>query len=157
MPRLPRLVPLLPLLLAGCVESSKPTPLSRSLYARLGGEEGIKRIVDDFVADVAENKDIRPQHKKHFVSGDVAGLKRKLVEQLCEATGGPQKYTGKTMREAHKGLGINDKDFNALVASLKRALKKNNVGEAEQKELLDILAPLKGEVVEPARPDAGEP
>src|SRR5262245_49212315 len=97
MTALRRTCPLLLLALAGCMEGGKPTPLARtpSLYTRLGGEPGLTRLVDDLVANVVLSDKIKPEHKRHFVKGDVAGLKRKLIEQLGEATGGPQKYTGK--------------------------------------------------------------
>jgi hemoglobin len=150
MTALRRACPLLLLALAGCLEGSKPTPLARtpSLYTRLGGEPGITRIVDDLVANVVLSDKIRPEHKTHFVKGDVAGLKRKLIDQIGEATGGPQKYTGKSMKEAHAGLGITREDFNALVAALAKALDDNGVATADKDELLAKLAALKDDVVE---------
>src|SRR5207237_4210397 len=93
--------------LAGCMEGQKPEPLPRaSLYDRLGRAEGITRVVDDFVGNVAADPRIKPSHKHHFEHGDVAGLKKKLTDQIGAATGGPEKYTGRGMREAHKGLKI---------------------------------------------------
>jgi hemoglobin len=121
---------------------------SSSLYERLGGEDGIKKVVDDFVVAVMENDKIRDVHKTHFKQGDVAGLKKKLVDQIGAATGGPQKYTGKNMKDAHKGMGITNADFDALVASLNTALDKNKVGAKEQKELLELLGPMRKDVVE---------
>jgi hemoglobin len=146
-----RILPCVLLLpLAGCMEGQKPNPLPRtpSLYARLGGEPGIKAIVDDLVANVLASDKIRDPHKAHLQQGDVAGLKRKLIDQVGEATGGPQKYKGKNMKDAHAGLGITDADFDALVEALVQALNKNKVGEAEKKELLGLLAPLRKDVVE---------
>ena len=139
--------------LVGCMEGNKPekdrlTRLPPPLYERLGKEEGIKKVVDDLVTAVIANRDYRQQHKRHFMDGDVAGLKKKLVDQIGEATGGPQKYTGKNMKDAHKGLGVTDADFAALVASLKTALDKNKVGEKEQTELFDLLGPMRKDVVE---------
>jgi hemoglobin len=105
-------------------------------------------VVDDFVANVAADDRIKEAHKKHFREGDVEGLKRKLVDQVGEATGGPQTYTGKSMKEAHAGLGITDADFDALVAALVRALDQNGVPPAEKDELLGLLAPMRKDVVE---------
>src|SRR5262249_11847148 len=107
----------------------------KSLYVRLGGEKAIARVVDDFVKQVIADDQIKEKHKKHFRSGDVAGLKRKLIDQIGEATGGPQKYKGKSMKEAHKGLGITNKDFDALAGDLVKALDKNKVGKAEKDQL----------------------
>lgn len=149
------------LLVAGCMEGQKPTPLSRtappagsttkpspSLYKRLGGEAAVAKVVDDFVANVMADDQIRAVHKKHFKEGDVAALKRKLVDQVCEAAGGPQHYTGKNMKDAHKGLGITDADFDALVADLVKALDKNKVSAREQDELKALLGPMRTNVVE---------
>lgn len=141
-------------LLAGCMEGQKPKPLqraapaARTLYDRIGGEVVIVKVVDDFVANVAADPQIKERHKKHFMEGDVAGLKKKLVEQIGAATGGPQKYTGKSMKEAHQGLEITDADFDALVADLVKALDNNHVGAAEKNELLQMLGGMRKDVVE---------
>lgn len=142
------------LFVAGCAEGTKPTPLPRvgdksTLYARMGGEAGIKKIVDDLVTEVVASDKYRPEHKKHFQEGDVAGLKKKLFEQFGQEAGGPQKYTGKSMKEAHKGLGITEADFAALVDSLVRALDKNKVSADDQKEFLTKLARYKDDVLAP--------
>jgi hemoglobin len=162
-----RLVPWLLLTLVGCMEGQKPTPLTRTsptagvlkdtvkaaptLYRRLGGRTAIEKVVDDFVDNVVADDKIRPEHKKHFQEGDVAGLKRKLVDQIGAATGGPEHYTGKNMKEAHKGLGITNADFNALVADLVKALDRNRVPAKEQEDLKALLAPMRADIVE--RPD----
>jgi hemoglobin len=101
--------------------------------------------VDEVVADPK----IRERHKKHFMDAEhVPELKKKLVEQVGEATGGPQKYTGKNMKDAHKGQEITDADFDALIGALVRALDKNKVGQAEKDELLALLGPMRKDVVE---------
>jgi hemoglobin len=147
----------LALCLTSCMEGTKPTPLKRvsedkqpakSLYDRLGGEKAITKVIDDFVANVIADENYRPPLKKHFEEGDVAGLKKKLVDQIGEASGGPQKYTGKNMKEAHKGLGITNADFDALVADLVKALDDNHVGKAEKDALLGMLGKMRPDVVE---------
>jgi hemoglobin len=153
-----RLLPLLLVIsLTGCMEGTKPTPVKRvsdkeqsakSLYDRLGGEKAIAKVVDDLVANVMADESYRPALKKHFKEGDVAGLKKKLVDQIGEATGGPQKYTGKSMKEAHKGLGITDAEFDALVNDLVKALDANKVPKPEQDELLGMLRKMRPDVVE---------
>jgi len=62
-------------------------------------------------------------------------------------SGGPCKYTGKDMKTAHKGMGITDADFNALVEDLVKALDKNHVGATEKSELLGALGAMKGDIV----------
>jgi hemoglobin len=153
---------LLALVLTGCLEGSKPTDKQlprvsgaeklkmprESLYERLGGEPAITQVVEDFVAIVIEDPKIKEEHREHFKRPSVKELKKKLVDQIGEATGGPQKYTGKNMKDAHKGMKISDADFDALAADVVKALDKNKVGEAEKKELLDILGKMRSDVVE---------
>ena len=72
----------------------------------------------------------------------------KLVNQICEASGGPCKYKGKDMKTAHIGMGIGGGDFDALVQALVGALDKFNVGAHEKDQLLAALGPMKTDIVE---------
>ena len=71
-----------------------------------------------------------------------------LVEQVCAATGGPETYTGRGMRDTHDGMGVTAGEFDALVADLVATLDQFTVPAAEQQELLGILGPLRGDIVE---------
>ena len=120
------------------------TMAEKSLYDRLGGKGAITAVVDDFVANVAGDKRINA----FFANADIPHLKMELVDQICQATGGPCKYTGKDMKSAHKGMGVGGKDFDALVEDLGKSLNKFKVGKKEQTELVGALAPLKTDIVE---------
>ena len=115
----------------------------KSLYDRLGGQDAITAVVDDFVNNAATDDRI----KHFFANSDAKNLKAKLVEQICEATGGPCKYTGKDMRTAHTGMKITEADFNALVEDLVKSLDKFKVPEKEKNELLTALGGMKGDIV----------
>jgi hemoglobin len=115
----------------------------RSLYDRLGGKEAITVVIDDFVANVAADKRINAR----FAKTNIPHLKQMLVDQVCSATGGPCKYTGKSMKDAHKGMKITDADFNALVEDLTQSLDKHSVGAQEKTELLTALGSMKGDIV----------
>ena len=114
-----------------------------SLYDRLGGKDAITAVVDDFVGNVAADKRING----FFAKANIPNLKRNLVDQICQASGGPCAYTGKDMRTAHKGMGITDADFNALVEDLVKSLDKFKVPEKEKGELLATLGALKPQIV----------
>lgn len=116
----------------------------KSLYDRLGGKPAITAVVDEFVARVAADARINA----FFAHTDIAHLKMELVNQICEASGGPCKYTGRSMKDAHRGMGVGDADFNALVEDLVGALDKFNVGKAEKDQLLGVLGPMKKDIVE---------
>ena len=115
-----------------------------SLYKRLGGKAAIVAVVDDFVGNVAADARINA----FFANANIPRLKLRLVEQICQGTGGPCKYRGKSMKAAHKGMGIGGKDFDALVEDLGKTLNKFKVPEKEQGELVAILGPTKPDIVE---------
>jgi hemoglobin len=121
----------------------------KSLYDRLGGKKAITAVIDEFVGRVAVDTRIN----KYFAAAaadpkHLAAFKMKLVDQICQASGGPCKYTGKDMKIAHAGMGISGADFSALVEDLVGALDKLKVGEKEKSELLGALGPMKSDIVE---------
>ncbi|HEY7533335.1 MAG TPA: group 1 truncated hemoglobin, partial [Nitrospiraceae bacterium] len=86
--------------LAGCntMESSAgKTMADKSLYDRLGGKPAITAVVDDFVGRVANNARINGK----FANANIPRLKTMLVEQICQASGGPCTYTGRDMKSSH--------------------------------------------------------
>jgi hemoglobin len=115
----------------------------KSLYDRLGGKDAITKVVDDFVGNVVADNRINAQ----FTNADPVHLKAMLVDQICEASGGPCKYAGKDMKTAHKGMKITDADFNALVEDLKKSLDKFQVDAKSQSDLLGALGPMKPDIV----------
>ena len=116
----------------------------QSLYDRLGGKSAITAVIDQFVANVANDKRISGR----FATTDIPKLKKNLVDQVCTASGGPCAYTGRDMKTTHAGMDITTADFNALVEDLVASLDKFKVPEAEKKELLGILGPMKKDIVE---------
>jgi|SRR5579871_1501716 len=125
------------------------TMKEKSLYDRLGGKKSIAAVVDEFVGRVAADDRINT-----FFAATASDPKRlgafkvKLVDQICQASGGPCQYTGKDMKAAHMGMGVSGGDFNALVEDLVGALDKFNVPQHEKDQLLGALAPMKSDIVE---------
>jgi hemoglobin len=124
-----------------------------SLYERLGGKDAIVAVIDDFVGRCAADDRISGK----FVRTDIARLKAMLVDQVCEATGGPCTYTGRDMRETHTGMGVTAGEFDALVGDLVASLDAFSVPQAEKDELLGALAPLRGDIVEVESSETGTP
>ena len=124
-----------------------------SLYERLGGLEAITSVVDSFVARCAD--DIRINSK--FERTDIPRLEKMLVDQVCEATGGPCSYSGRDMRRTHDGMAVTAGEFDALVEDLVLTLGEFDVPGAEQQELLGLLAPMRGDIVEVESPETGTP
>ena len=116
----------------------------RTLYERLGGVGAIQAVVTKFINNVGADKRINAR----FATTDLKQLNKHLVDQVCQATGGPCTYTGRDMKTTHKGMKLTTADFNALVEDLVKALDTFNVPKQEKDELLAILGPMKKDIVE---------
>jgi hemoglobin len=134
----------LALILTGLALSCQRAPKEKSLYDRLGGKDAITAVVDDFTSRVAADTRING----FFANTDIPHFKQCLVDQICEASGGPCKYTCRDMKSAHAGMGISSADFNALVEDLVATLGQFKVGQKEKDELLGILGPMQKDIVE---------
>jgi hemoglobin len=120
-----------------------------SLYKRIGGYDAIAAVVDDFIPRIATD----PQLTKFFSGHGIDSKKRLrqlVVEELCEGTGGPCFYTGRSMKASHAGLGITDSDWQVAVNHLVATLDKFKVKPKEKDELLSIASSLKTDIVAPA-------
>ena len=115
----------------------------QTLYEQLGGKPAITKVVHDMITNVAA--DNRINH--FFAKTNLPHLQMELVNQVCEGTGGPCKYTGLNMQQAHKGMNLSTADFNALVEDLQKSMDSNNVPLGLQNQLLAILAPMEPDVV----------
>jgi len=120
-----------------------------TVYKSLGGKKAITAVVDDFVGRVAADNRINGFFKDTASDpARLAAFKKNLANQICEATGGPCKYTGKDMKSAHAGMGISSDDFSALVEDLVATLDKFHVKDQDKNALLAALGPMKGDIVE---------
>jgi len=128
---------------AGCASMDSGMAAKKSLYDRLGGKGAIQAVVDDFIGNVAGDGRIN----KRFANADIPRLKTKLVEQICEASGGPCTYTGASMVDAHRGMNVTDAEFTALVEDLVKSLDKFKVPAQEKGELLTALGGMKPQIV----------
>src|SRR5215471_1072321 len=88
--------------------SARAVAAEKSLYDRLGGEKAISAVVDDFVARAAADPKVNFMRDGKVTNVDVPKLKQHLVNLVGQLTGGPQKYTGGSMKDVHKGMKITD-------------------------------------------------
>jgi hemoglobin len=123
--------------------------VTATLYERLGGVYAIAAVVDDFIDRIMVNPLLNANPKvdeaHHRVSK--AGFKYLVTEMVCWATGGPQKYTGKTMKESHEQLGITEPEWQVFLKDFQDTLDKFQVPQAEQGELFAIVASTKTDIV----------
>ena len=109
-----------------------------------GGQDGIRRIVDRFVAiNFAD-----PVIGEIFANHDKVRLKRTLFEQFCFILNAGCTYSGRDMASAHKDLGVQKADMNRLVETLQRAMSEEGVSFQAQNRFLSKLAPMRDDVIE---------
>ena len=127
--------------------------MQTSLYDRLGGHDAITAVVDDFVGRCAGDSRINGK----FARTDIPRLKSMLSDQICNASGGPCTYAGRSMADTHEGMGVTAGEFDALVEDLVATLDRFNVAKTEQDELIGILGPLRPDIIEVESPETGTP
>jgi len=119
------------------------------LYDRLGGLRGITLVVDDFidrlVINAALNKN--PAINAGRTSSPPPYLKFRVSQLVCEVTGGPCKYTGKSMKDSHAHLNISEEEWGVMASEFKKSLDKFQVSAAEQQELFEIIGKTKTDIV----------
>jgi hemoglobin len=120
-----------------------------SLYERLGGVYSIATVVDDLIdrvmVDARLNANPLVDEAHHRVSP--AGFKYYVTEMVCGAAGGPQKYTGRSMRDSHEKLKITAAEWEAFLDDFQQTLDKFRVPQAEQAELKAIVASTRADIV----------
>ena len=146
------------LTVVGCGEDKAPTPAagvpapaapqkapaaSQSLFERLGGQEGIEAVVDALLVNIGADSRI----KHYFNNLNQVRFKANNVAFLCEKTGGPCSYTGVEIKRVHKSLQVTSEDFDAMMEDIGKTLDEKGVAEADKKELMDILASHKADIV----------
>ena len=123
---------------------ARPPWSHATLYDDLGGEAGIAHIVDRLLDRMAADPEVAP----YFAKTNMDRFERLLKEHLCALADGPCQYTGDSMSDTHRGLGITDAAFTALAEDLELAMDDVRVPFHVQNRLLARLAPLHGEIVE---------
>ncbi len=133
---------------AGCASApaTPSTPKSNSLYVRLGGYDAIAALVDNFIARMGKDTITAP-----FFAGltplEGNRIRQGIIDQLCQASGGPCIYTGPSMKAAHKDLGITPAVWQAEVGEMNAAMDYFHIGRDERNEVLAIIRSLEADIV----------
>ena len=118
--------------------------MTTTLYQRLGGADGIARLVDDVIAAHLDN----PLVKSRFENiEDMEHAKRMAREFFCAGSGGPEPYTGKDMLAAHKGMNISEQEYLAVMDDIVGAMNKHKLDEGTKNDVIGILYSLKGNII----------
>src|SRR5262252_7825537 len=135
----------------GDLRGIEMTTQMKSLYDRLGGQDLINALTESWVARVGG--DDRANGK--FVRTDIPRLMKEVADQLCEVTGGPCVYTGRSMHDTHAGMRTTAGEFDVVMRHLGAALDELHVPKTEQDELIELLEPMRGDIVEVESPETG--
>ena len=114
-----------------------------SLYDELGGAGAIDAAVDIFYRKVLADERIN----EFFDTVDMEAQHAKQKAFLTVALGGPNNYTGKDMREAHKHMNLNEGHFNAVAECLIATLEELSVPKEKIDEVIGIVASTKSDVL----------
>jgi len=145
--------------------SAAPAPpagahgLGLSLYEELGGVYGIAPLVDDFVDrlwtdPVLNANPYVADARKRFAK---ASLRFLLTEYLCDKTSGPMVYRGRDMKTAHAGLHISEKEWQAMIADLRKSMNTFSVPAETQEELIGVFEATKKDIVIAPAPGGSAP
>jgi hemoglobin len=124
-------------------------PADTSLYARLGGVYAIASVVDEFIDRLLVDSvlNANPRIKEARDRVPAPGLKYHVTELVCQVTGGPCKYTGRAMKQAHAHLAINEAQWREMVTVFRAVLDQFKVPAREQGELVAIVESTKPDIV----------
>jgi hemoglobin len=133
----------------GGAPTAEPGPAAPdSLYTRMGGAPVVRAVVGETLDRVVADHRLT----RSFKDVDVERIKRLLIQQICEISGGGCHYSGDSMREVHGGHEISEAEFYGLVEILRDSLRRHDVRLRERNELLALLAPMERDVVDVAAP-----
>ena len=121
--------------------------MADTLYARLGGYDAIAAVADDLLARLQADEQLGRFWKNRGEDG-VRREKQLLINFLCASAGGPMYYVGRDMKISHRGLGINESDWQAFLGHVETTLTTFEVPATERAEVLGFVASTKGEIVE---------
>jgi hemoglobin len=114
-----------------------------TLYEQMGGEAKMRAISEEFTNTILAD----PRINFTFANTDLAKFKQLIFEQFCNLTGGPCKYTGRSMQESHDKLNVTNAQFNALAEDLYIAFERVHVPYHLQNKLMVLLAPMQKDIV----------
>lgn len=142
------LTTLLILVIHGPLAAQEPTA-EESLYQRLGGLEAIALVVDDFMENFMQDALImaNPAVRERKSADTKPYITFQVTSLVCEATGGPCRYTGRDMGSAHEGLNVSAAEWDRMVEIFAQTLADHQVPEGEQEELFAILGPSRDDIV----------
>lgn len=114
-----------------------------SIYEEIGSHKALVAVVDDFYERVLDD----PGLAVFFKGTNMSRLKGMQVEFFATALGGPDEYSGRSMKDAHLGLGIGQRHFDLVATHLNEALSGAGVPQETVNTIIGTIAPLADDIV----------
>ncbi|GAA5154766.1 MULTISPECIES: group I truncated hemoglobin [Amycolatopsis] len=114
-----------------------------SIYEQIGGQEALITVVDDFYERVLADSEL----EGFFRGTNMPRLKGMQVEFFAAALGGPDEYKGRSMKEVHRGRGIEQHHFDLVAKHLTESLSAAGVPQETVDTIIGAIAPLAPEIV----------
>jgi truncated hemoglobin YjbI len=130
--------------------SPAPAAAADKLWKRLGGEDNVNKIVDDFFkrALIDEKVNFTRGKKYPLDAQKEAELKQKFVAYISDISDGTVVRTApRSMADVHKGMNITAAEFDALAGWLKTAMEMNKVAPADVEEVMRKVNATKKDIV----------
>jgi len=117
--------------------------MSKSLYKRLGGEDAIAAVVDEFYDRIMSDEQVAG----YFSDVDMQKQRAHQAQFISSVTGGPVEYSGGEMETVHTDMGITPTDFQAIATHPDNALVEFDVGESDRQAVLEEIASYQDAIV----------
>jgi hemoglobin len=124
---------------AGCGQAT--------LYDRLGGFATVEHLGDSLVIDIGRDP-VLIRRFQGFSIGDIQRLRTANIEFACALAGGPCRYTGPAMAEVHRGMEIDDAEFDRMIALFRAAARRASPDPQAADEFVARFEILRDSVVE---------
>lgn len=119
----------------------------KTLYERLGGYDAIAAVANDVMSRLRNDPQLG-RFWKNRAEDSIMREEQLLIDFMCANAGGPMYYRGRDMRLSHRGMGINESDWNVFLGHAAATLAKFKVAEAEQRDVVGFMDSLKRDIVE---------
>jgi hemoglobin len=124
----------------------QPLRLASSLYQRIGCAGGLLWLVNALYLRVLADP-LLMAYFKHLDDQDRQWLRWHMLTLLAVVTGGPTKYAGRDLREAHADLHITEEAFDRVVGHLQATLQELEVEQEDQQAILAAVQARRDAVV----------
>ncbi|MBO9609070.1 MAG: group 1 truncated hemoglobin [Paenibacillaceae bacterium] len=113
------------------------------LFERLGREKLLFRVVDEFYTLLLQDERVNG----YFAGIDMVRLRQHQLSFLSSILGGPEQYTGRSMRNAHRALHLTEAHFDAVAEHLQTALRRCNVSPADIEAVMEKITSYKEQII----------